>query len=791
MSLRFKILFTILSVSAVMFFILISYIGYTTKDMTLANAEKQLKISSKAYSNEIKAKFDYQIGVTETYINAVSHLNSVPIEERKAEDKAVGFKIISSNPQIMAIWSSWLVSSYDSLRYEDYGRSFIGLYRNGENIEELDLPTIEMDGMDLHPNFVTVRSTEKPIITEPYKGVFRTGDKDSIDLISIEFPIMSNSIFYGLGGIDLNLEHFNNLINQAKLPFNNSYAFFVSNKGRIINHPVKSKIGTLINNQFKEAQTEKNILSNIQSGRQFSFNYTINNKESYVYFTPIKFEKIKEPWSIVMVIPAKEVMIRTRKEFTNILLFTSVFLLFFIIIAIWLSGTITRPLNRIRVILDKIAKGEISQVEKLKQDSTDELGKMIKSTNALVDKMNSIAKFSEQISKGNLESKYKADSQYDELGNSILEMQKNLIIATQENEKRKEEDRRINWTTTGIAKFSELLRQNSNDIEEFSYIIISNLVEYLQANQGAIFLINDKNKNNMFIEKTGAYAYSHRKYDEQTFELGVGLVGRCIMEKQTIYLTDIPDDYIRITSGLGEEVPKCLVLIPLKYNDVTYGVIEVASFTDIEKYQISFLEKIGESIASSISSIKINSQTAKLLDESQMQSEMLSSQEEEMRQNLEEMRATQEQLQDAIEQSKEKEQDLSKNNRELNSSLEAYERIMDSISYPLFYKDLKGKYLSCNQAYADVMGFDKQEIIGRTDYQFLNFEDAQAFEEEEKKLIEEKRDETKKILFTTKAGHVFNGILNKKVLYNRANRLMGTISVLLPIDILDVGKKQK
>jgi len=270
--------------------------------------------------------------------------------------------------------------------------------------------------------------------------------------------------------------------------------------------------------------------------------------------------------------------------------------------------------------------------------------------------------------------------------------------------------------------------------------------------------------------------------------MGVGLVGRCILEKQTIYLTDIPKEYITITSGLGEETPSCLVLVPLKYNDIIYGVIEVAAFKNIEDYQISFLEKIGESIASSISSIKINSQTAKLLDESQMQSEMLSSQEEEMRQNLEEMRATQEQLQDAIERSKNKEVQLSSSNESLQKSIEAYERLMDSLNYPIFYKDLNGKYLSCNIAYAEVLGFEKNEIIGRTDFQFLTFEEAQAFEEEEKKIIKDKLDETKKILFNTKAGQVFNGLQNKKVFYNKSNRLLGTITVLIPINVINVLK---
>ena len=122
-----------------------------------------------------------------------------------------------------------------------------------------------------------------------------------------------------------------------------------------------------------------------------------------------------------------------------------------------------------------------------------------------------------------------------------------------------------------------------------------------------------------------------------------GLLGRCIQEKETIYLTDIPDNYIKINSGLGDANPRSLLLVPMVMNDDVFGVIEIASFKEFQPFQIEFVEKIGESIAATFSTVKINMQTTKLLNQSRIQTEELAAQEEEMRQNMEELRATQEQ----------------------------------------------------------------------------------------------------------------------------------------------------
>ncbi|MEA2105735.1 MAG: GAF domain-containing protein [Bacteroidota bacterium] len=309
-------------------------------------------------------------------------------------------------------------------------------------------------------------------------------------------------------------------------------------------------------------------------------------------------------------------------------------------IALYLSRVIITPIRKVKGILLEMGKGIMPK--KQIKETNDEIGEIAGALNNLIRGLKETTEFALEIGKHNFDSPYVPLSDEDDLGNALLDMRTNLKHATEEEKKRKKEDEQRNWASQGVAKFSEILRQNNDDLTKLSYDIISNLVKYCDANQGGLFILNDDDPDNPYIEMSSAYAYNRKKFLEKRIEPGVGLIGRAIQESETIYITDIPNDYISITSGLGNENPRSLLIVPLKLNEEVYGVIEMASFKPFEKYQIEFVEKIGESIASTYSSAKINIRTAELLEKTQQQAEEMKAQEEEMRQNMEELQATQE-----------------------------------------------------------------------------------------------------------------------------------------------------
>lgn len=292
--------------------------------------------------------------------------------------------------------------------------------------------------------------------------------------------------------------------------------------------------------------------------------------------------------------------------------------------------------------INRLGKGELPVEIEIK--GADEIADMRKSINMLTDNLKQTRDFVIEVGNGNFLEEINVFNGEGELGSNLLNMRKKLLQVSSEREQQQKEAEQRMWNNEGIGLFSEILRKNSNDIEELSYQIVKNLVKYLKANQGGIFIRDDEKKENIYFDLIAAYAYDRKKFMERRILLGEGILGTCAIEAETIYMTDIPNHYIEITSGLGKANPTSLLIVPLKREDEVLGVLELASFNYMQKFEIEFIEKIAENVASHLYFVQMNIKTNKLLQETQRQTEEMSSQEEEMRQNMEELTVTQERL---------------------------------------------------------------------------------------------------------------------------------------------------
>jgi methyl-accepting chemotaxis protein len=295
--------------------------------------------------------------------------------------------------------------------------------------------------------------------------------------------------------------------------------------------------------------------------------------------------------------------------------------------------------------------------------------------------------FAEEISKGNLDFKSENFKTDDELGTALLKMQRSLNVAsTREREEK--------FITLGMNDIGEILRSNTANTKLLSDELIKGIVRFMNLNQGGIFLIEGEG-DEAHLNLTACYAYERKKFLQKRVEFGEGLVGQCYLERNTIYLRDIPKDYIRITSGLGDATPSNILLTPIQTQGEIVGVLELASFYELDNIKIEFVKKICESIASSIAASRIAERVQKLLTHSQQQTEELRAQEEEMRQNMEELSATQEEMQrKAIE-------------------MESRIKAINETGIAFIEFDPHGYILTANESFLKLMEYKLSEIVGK------------------------------------------------------------------------------
>jgi len=404
----------------------------------------------------------------------------------------------------------------------------------------------------------------------------------------------------------------------------------------------------------------------------------------------------------------KEQSLKNSTELLIILI--GLLILVIIIYIVRFSSTITRPIDRLNEYIQPLSKGILPEnLLELKQKN--EFQYMTKAINELIEGLKKTTSFAKTIGKSVFDVDFKPLSSEDALGNSLLSMRTNLVQAQAEEKKRQHEDNLRKWSNEGLAQFNELLRQSAGNIDMLTANIVRHLVNFLDANQSGLFLLNDLNKEDAHLELVATYAYNKERKKKKKIYLGEGLVGMCAVEKSTVYLNDIPEGYLSITSGLGGSSPKSLLIVPLKLEDEIFGVIEIASFNKFKTHEIEFVERVTESISSTLSLAKINTRTTILLEKSQRQAEEMAAQEEEMRQNYEELQATNE--------------ESARREAEMSSILNA----VNSSSLVVEF-DLNGYIINTNEAFLNLLGLSRSEMIGKHQSDFEKMDDAHVRGEE-------------------------------------------------------------
>ncbi|TVQ87214.1 MAG: HAMP domain-containing protein [Bacteroidetes bacterium] len=703
-----KLQLYVLLVTGLIFVLAIGYISLKNRDKALRDTATLVDTYAANYAENISNSFNADMAVVRTLAQVFYVNNFMPVQEWKPLFVKMYRQVFENNPHFYALWDSWEYTHVRPNWNLPHGR-FLNyhFWENGEiGYQELER---SLDGDP--PLYNMAKESGREMIWEPYPDQLVEGATTSTLMTTFTVPMFHNNRYVGLVGLDIALTSLQQMISDIR-PFEGSYAFLVSHDGLYAAHPVTQYLEQPIAKNLEEDDEEFQILERIKAGDAFSFISNREKSENFYYsFAPVYVGETRTPWSMGMAVPVKHIREEARSHFVASILIGLAGLIIIGFIIRLVSLSISKPIKKLTLFMKRLARGEIDKSMKLEISTGDELQEMSEAFNTSIGGLLTKTNFALDIGKGDLDARLALLSDEDVLGRSMLEMQDDLKKARDEEEARKEENKIRTWASEGYAKFSEILRNNNDDLEELSFDVIKNLVKYLDANQGGLFVLNDEDAHNKFLELKGCYAYDRKKYLEKVIQPGEGLVGTCFLEGKTTYITDIPESYIRITSGLGDSNPGALIIVPMKYNERVYGVIEIASFHEFTPWQMEFIEKIGESLASTLSSVKTNLRTTALLEVSQQQAEEMKAQEEEMRQNMEELHATQE--------------EIARKAAEMQGILNA----LDSSSYIIEY-DLSKRIINISDSYLKLLKLSRNEVLGTHHSEKLEFTPEQKKEYE-------------------------------------------------------------
>ena len=380
-------------------------------------------------------------------------------------------------------------------------------------------------------------------------------------------------------------------------------------------------------------------------------------------------------------------------------------------VAIIFVKLITDPLRSVVEAANKLSIGDVDV--QLRTNAKNEIGNLINSIATLANTNKELASAADAIGQGDYAVPISVRSEKDILGNAIEHMKNNLKRMTEET---KLED----WYKTGQTQLNDKMRGDQS-LSELSKNVISFLAKYMDARIGAIYLTEDGET----LKLTGSFAYRKRKNISNTFKLGEGVVGQSALERESIIISQTPEDYIKISSGLGEAYPKNIIVFPLVYDNDLIGAIELGSFNEFMDKDIKFLEQASKNISISFKSAIARIRVKELLQQTQSQAEELQAQQEELKVTNEELQAQQEELRVANEELEEQteklknsEKLLKEQQKELQKSNEELEK--QTIILKERKEEIENKNVALEKARKDVEQKAKElEITSKYKSEFL------------------------------------------------------------------------
>ncbi len=522
--------------------------------------------------------------------------------------------------------------------------------------------------------------------------------------IPVAIPIKLGSQFTGVIIIKLNFDFLQDFLPKTEGDI-------------IIYDPNTFEIFFSENNKFYIGKKVNKVYPDINF-RDISFNLSsvIEKKNRITYVvSPVFIDNLT--WKLMQEIPPQ------KNTFKQSLIITAIVAYLLLIpLILFISGNIAKKIAEnakiIQEELREIAMGEIVRTE-IKKGYTITIVQLKKIVN-YIDKIKNrhlnIIDTLNKISEQNFDVNIEEESEKDRVAQSlkkILNQFKERYV--QEIQALKTQEENI-WIRQGISQIHETTQLKEKNFETLANAVLENIVKYIDAYLGSIFIYNEENQK---LTAIATFAYDKKKAFKKEIELGEGLIGTVALERKLTYLEKIPQNYQVVITGMGQIKPVSIILVPIIYENNFYGILELAFLKKLKNYEIEYLKQAVEILGLNFRAIKSSLETQKLLEEYEKQKQELEKTQEELKKNIEDL--------------KKKEKKLLENEKKLQAYYETIYKTLLTLEYTP-----SGEILFVNDKFLDTLKFTREEVQGKSLFDIARNQEIAEGIREKLNLIKEK-----------------------------------------------------
>ncbi len=719
MSIQNKLILTVLVCQAVIIGALLLYTTITSREQAIQAAYQLVMTAARDQAGIVQRELDRTVQSTRTLANtfsAVKNPESV-LNLNRESAKVILKNLLTANPAFLSVYTIWEPDAFDLM-----DEAFSGLHGSDASGRFIPCWVRKGDGIVLEASkdyeshekgdyYILPRQSGKDRIVGPYRYVV---DQAQRWIVSIVSPIQLNGRFYGIVGADIPVERMADFIEKRFLFQGPTEINLLDSSGILL---ASTEHASSVGRPLATIQPE--VFERIQPYIR-NHQAAVEIGDTLVAVAAVETDPASEPWVVLLSVPRSVILAEASSEAGKHLAVGVLMAMGTVLVISIFIRQHLKPLGEIRQAARQVALGslEMPQIDV----RNDEIGQMYHSFLDMVGSIRTISKAVEAIAVGDFSHKVELRSDFDTLGKSVNLMIDNVTkIVTQLHKiaegsysdkiqpfsERDQLGTALYRLTDSLKKMRELNeKQNAiksaqmelnnamrgeQDTVELATRVISYLCRYLEAPMGAFFLYEP---DEGVLRLCGSYAYQKRRKLINGIRIGEGLVGQAALEKSILQLTDLPASYVPVQSGLGQGVPKAVVVVPMLVEDELKGVIEIGAMTEFSEEALAFLELAAPQIAISVHSAQSRTRMKALLEKTQLQAEQLQRQQDILQQTNRELEEQTRALRASEAKLQVQQEELRQANEELQEQTQLLEEQKEDIQKKNLELEMAGKLIS-------------------------------------------------------------------------------------------------